>query len=201
MTWLTRQSGFTLIELLIVVAIIAILAAIAIANFLEAQVRSKVSRVKADMRSVGIALEMFAVDHNVYPEAEAGTPITELNDLTTPIAYITSVPYDIFRLGGKRPFDYVLFRFITGSPLQDDSSADPGRGGNPPMMCHMMEAPLDIASAAYNWLLFSWGPDHDEEYNYAGNHPRCLIDKRYDHTNGTVSSGDIYKVQGNAKLY
>ena len=60
------KRGFTLIELLIVVAIIAILAAIAVPNFLEAQTRSKVARIKADQRSVATALEAYHVDGNKY---------------------------------------------------------------------------------------------------------------------------------------
>ncbi len=91
-----KKNAFTLIELLIVVAIIAILAAIAVPNFLEAQIRSKVSRAKADMRSVATALEAYRTDNNNYP------PITQLpgynvpKNLTTPISYISSVPLDPF---------------------------------------------------------------------------------------------------------
>ncbi|MGC9329227.1 MAG: type II secretion system protein, partial [Candidatus Hinthialibacter sp.] len=61
------KKGFTLIELLIVVAIIGILAAIAVPNFLNAQVRAKVSRVYSDLRSLGNAIEMYALDHTNYP--------------------------------------------------------------------------------------------------------------------------------------
>lgn len=60
-------NGFTLIELLIVVAIIAILAAIAVPNFLEAQVRSKSSRVLSDLRTLRTAVEAYAVDYNKPP--------------------------------------------------------------------------------------------------------------------------------------
>jgi len=70
------RKGFTLIELLIVVAIIAILAAIAVPNFLEAQVRAKVSRAKNDMRAYATGLESYRVDNNSYPLCNTlGTPI------------------------------------------------------------------------------------------------------------------------------
>ncbi len=62
------RRAFTLIELLIVVAIIAILAAVAVPNFLEAQVRAKIARVKTDMRTLGTALESYRVDNTGYPE-------------------------------------------------------------------------------------------------------------------------------------
>ena len=94
-----RQTGFTLIELLIVVAIIGILAAIAVPNFLNAQTRAKIARVQGEFRSIATALESYHMDTNFYPPwrtYENGDiwPVAwRLRPLTTPVAYMSSVPY------------------------------------------------------------------------------------------------------------
>jgi prepilin-type N-terminal cleavage/methylation domain-containing protein len=95
------NKGFTLIELLIVVAIIAILAAIAIPNFLAAQVRAKVSRAKSELKTLQTAVESYYVDENSYPIYSA-TNFYNLGlvRLTTPIPYIASVPLDPFKFRG-----------------------------------------------------------------------------------------------------
>jgi prepilin-type N-terminal cleavage/methylation domain-containing protein len=110
--------AFTLIELLITVAIIAILAVIAVPNFLEAQTRAKVSSAKSSMASLQTALEAYAVDNNQYPYAETVGPDAPTNTykylpagghprsvsgpdamcggVTSPIAYISHIPDDPF---------------------------------------------------------------------------------------------------------
>ena len=63
----SAPAAFTLIELIIVVAIIAILSAIAVPNFLEAQARSKISRAKSDMRALATGIEAYSVDWGHAP--------------------------------------------------------------------------------------------------------------------------------------
>jgi len=83
-----NAKGFTLIELLIVVAIIGIIAAIAIPNLLNAIDRGKQKRTMADLRSIGTAVETYAVDQNVYPVAAT---IAAMQALIEP-TYIRSAP-------------------------------------------------------------------------------------------------------------
>ena len=58
------RGGFTLVEIMIVVAIIALLAAIAVPNFLRARKRSQASRILEDLRMLDAALDQYAIEKN-----------------------------------------------------------------------------------------------------------------------------------------
>jgi prepilin-type N-terminal cleavage/methylation domain-containing protein len=206
-----KSKAFTLIELLIVVAIIAILAAIAVPNFLEAQTRSKVSRARADMRSITTAIEAYAVDNvNKYPwvwsrwpypgYALPQGPVASLGmygyGMTTPVAYLTSIPLDPFG-GTKEPDDPYAQMNVSRdywywteawALRQSWAGAWAAQGHWP-----ITTGPGQGSYA--KWALYSKGPDRrwaftgppgvlevDDPYTYA-----------YDPTNGTVSIGNIVR--------
>jgi len=125
------KRAFTLIELLIVVAMIAILAAIAVPNFLHAQVRAKIARSLSDMKSIGTALERFRADRGIdlldpWDDDDAseiakynamGLGIAAppgrtwwcvLNLLTTPVSYMTTIADDKAFLEAAGRFVYKL---------------------------------------------------------------------------------------------
>ena len=198
--------AFTLIELLIVVAIIAILAAIAVPNFLEAQTRAKVSRVKSDMRSTATAMEVYFIDSNRYPpdfQFGGGTPdkrsiINRLSPLTTPVAYITSVFEDAFAVNGvpanlPQSAGYCV-PFGVGNQLVRPFPFDYAYRTKPDGTDEEVEFPgiwsqrIATGQSSVLWALCSVGPD---------NYPTQLGDTdprnvKYDPTNGTVSAGGIF---------
>lgn len=195
----TGKRGFTLIELLIVVAIIAILALIAVPNFLEAQVRSKVARVRTDMRSVSVAIEAYFVDWNGYPPHRdfPSWPVPPdfrpwFAALTTPVAYITTMPTDPFSNPFPKGAVVPSANYFHYDPLRNTY----GREGGPPydwMPSWWGPWPGfvdDMRARGFWYVLWSPGPDgiHDFYLNDRG--PGAF----YDPTNGTVSSGDIVRL-------
>jgi prepilin-type N-terminal cleavage/methylation domain-containing protein len=59
-----KTAGFTLVEIMIVVAIIALLASIAVPNFLRARKRSQATRILEDLRVIDSALDQYAIENN-----------------------------------------------------------------------------------------------------------------------------------------
>jgi len=224
-------GGFTLIELLIVVAIIAILAAIAVPNFLEAQVRAKVSRVKADQRTVATAIESYAVDWNdppigysesqdwyrppgakngnywIFPGlGEVNYPACWMR-MTTPIAYISSVPIDPFCTAGimnpNGPNYMEWSKYYRYESLRTHIRSGLGRE----MRGHYKTAAIKGSS----WSLASLGPLKSMRWrNATGKNALCQVprylakipsdvnswgypDALYDATNGTISTGWVFR--------
>lgn len=188
---LTSRSrcGFTLIELLIVVAIISVLSAIAVPNFLEAQTRSKISRVKADMRAIATGLESYHVDWNGYPPPSSNGHGARLWRLSEPILYMTDAtrPEVFFDEGIQKhpPYGYVGRNELVNVFWNND-----GLPGNFSGRQH-----VDW------WLLRSSGPDNDRDGGAATdlNDPESrheFLQHIYDPTNGSISGGDIWRAGG-----
>lgn len=60
----TKRGGFTLVEIMIVVAIIALLASIAVPNFLRSRKRSQATQVLEDLRLIDAAVDQYAIENN-----------------------------------------------------------------------------------------------------------------------------------------
>lgn len=192
---MARRCAFTLIELLIVVAIIGILAAIAVPNFLQAQTRAKLSRVAGDFRNVRVALESYRLDNNTYPYDGWRGFLRIPNGwigLTTPITYINSGSlHDPFKARFVVPGDQ--------DPGTTLSLYELSTGNHNPEKFN--EMPFD------DWMLNSIGPDSafgqealggaaGDDTQSAMLYPFTVRVLRFDPSNGLHSQGDIYAFMG-----
>ena len=179
-----RFHAFTLIELLIVVAIIGILAAIAVPNFMNARVKAAVARCQADMKAATDALEMYRLDNGKYIRTLGGA--SELFQLTTPIAYLTSVPKDYF-LGNQKGKE---INMDSTSDSWDYTGSDLGWTGKPPH-AYVVGSIGPAKSGGVSQL--DWAFKGPNNWN-----PQYFRDGLYNPSNGLVSGGAIVHYGGDA---
>ena len=130
-----RQKGFTLIELLIVIAIIGIIAALLIPNFLDALQKAKQKRTVADVRNTGTAMFSWLTDQVGAAAAGASASDVNLGSYLSPLSgaqvgsilvpqYMQEVPNVD---GWKTPYEYYL---KTAAPLDPQVMAIRSFGRN-----------------------------------------------------------------------
>jgi len=202
-------GGFTLIELLIVIAIILILIAIALPNFLEAQLRARLTNTRACLRMYQTANEAYYTDYNIHaPDVDggetdkttrrswqgviqghygvrcSGSEICTYLLFTTPIRYIRDLCYDPFLEPRNDPTagkDYSLPEYTTY------------RSGSPQREAWGNQFGL-------RYIFLSRGPDLDMDANGYDTlwlnlakhlHHTTGNPVIYSPTNGSKSSGDL----------
>lgn len=216
------RRGFVFVELIIIAVILGILSLAAVPRFMESRQRSFVSRTKADMRSLAVALEAYQLAEGGYPNCHRyhvslSYPLDPpgngiLERLSTPVAYISDM--------SVRDAFPVRFRLSAANAQGMDLTVPIVAGASDPVgavncltyqswnsVQRYTSPPDGFSNPALNrsstaWVLQSTGPD-STYYLLSGvlandslNQLPYTSHMIYDPTNGTASRGSIFRAGG-----
>lgn len=189
------KYGFTLVELMVVIAVIALLTTILLPGLARARLQAKIVAVNADLRQIGLALEMYCLDHKEYPptrqDCHTGTLKDHLYQLpkqlpqggylpaTGPHEVTATIMEDRFHRGHTYKYRSV------GECIMDRDMIDrwiPAKLWVPdgfPVLCTSLNAENgkwydNPEDCPVSWVLFSVGPEFDEQWvmdNLSGLYP------------------------------
>jgi hypothetical protein len=160
------------------------------------------------MRSLATAIESYAVDNNRYPDAYRAVDTSYFNNrlmqVTSPVAYVTSLPMDVFRalrVGFPDPANMrtATFEYV------DRKTAALALGNLRSFGIFAIDTQFTNyfdSNTATAWYMFSPGPRFQalpfDGVTWGSNPvnnapPRQRIKETYDPTNGTISLGAIWR--------
>jgi len=117
-----NRKGFTLVELMIVVAIIGILAAIAIPNFLQFRLKAKTSEAKSNLGAIRSTEVAYFAEWNWYVGNQANTPLANRTGSATKVPWINSTRFSLL---GFAPEGSVFYSYaLVGSAFAAGGAGD-----------------------------------------------------------------------------
>jgi type II secretion system protein G len=183
------KKGFTLIELLVVISIIGVLMGILIPSLSRAREQAKITVVNAELRQIGLALEIYFEDNQKFPPTQEDCISGRLTDhlyqlpkvlatgrylpsmpSTNPMSTIMEDRYNRGRTYKYRSLGEVIkdrdiidkwikARLWIPDGFPSNSSIDPDKG----KWYSNNSCPLPLTSPV-SWVVFSLGPNFSEEW-------------------------------------
>ncbi|MCM8594782.1 type IV pilin protein [Accumulibacter sp.] len=143
---MNRQNGFTLIEVMVVVVVIGILAAIAIPNYTDHLIRSRITQATSGLAERRARLEQFFQDNHLYFQAAAGGNPQIASPVCDPaVTDTTSSAYFNFSCPAPTATTYTLtatgkssmagFTYTVNQANVRQTTAVKAGWGTPPVQC------------------------------------------------------------------